>query len=422
MTRFSVFHRGRQAREVPSQCDGPDVAVTSNATMQIQPFFDPETFTLTYVVFDLATCDAVVIDPVLDYDVLASSTGTASLEKVASFARERELRVHYVLETHAHADHLSGSQWLKERLGAKVAIGERIRDVQETFKRALDLSHLATDGSQFDRLLVDGEVLEAGTLRIEVIATPGHTPACVTYRIEDALFTGDALFMHDYGTGRCDFPRGSADDLYESITKRLYTLPDNLRVFPGHDYQPGGRELAWETSIGRSKRDNPQLNARTTKDEFVAMRVARDRTLKAPRLLYPSVQINVDAGHLPPPHANGRRYLTTPITDPADEPFTDVEPTFVTANRTHVSLVDVREPQEFTGDLGHVPGAQLVPLGKLVEATAGWDRDAEIVLVCRSGRRSARAATELAKRGFRHLYNLRGGMLAWNAAHLPVER
>ncbi|HEY5928249.1 MAG TPA: MBL fold metallo-hydrolase [Kofleriaceae bacterium] len=389
--------------------------------MQIHPFFDPDTFTLTYVVFDLASRDAVVIDPVLDYDVLASKTSTKSLEQVAAFVRERELRVHYVLETHAHADHLSGSQWLKEHFSAKIAIGERIREVQETFKDVLDLPHLSTDGSQFDRLLKDGDVVEAGTLRIEVIATPGHTPACVTYKIGDVLFTGDALFMHDYGTGRADFPRGSADALYDSVAKRLYTLPDTMRVHPGHDYQPGGREVAWETTIGRSKQENPQLKATTTKPEFVAMRSARDRTLKAPRLLYPSVQINIDAGRLPPKHANGRRYLITPLSEAPEEPFADVDSSFVTANRDHVALVDVREPQEFTGELGHVPGARLVPLTKLMDASAEWDRDAEIVLVCRSGGRSAWAAIELAKRGFRHLYNLRGGMLAWNEARLPVE-
>jgi glyoxylase-like metal-dependent hydrolase (beta-lactamase superfamily II)/rhodanese-related sulfurtransferase len=389
--------------------------------MQIQAFFDPDTFTLTYVVFDPATRDAVVIDPVLDYDVLASTTSTRSLEQVAAFARERELRVHYVLETHAHADHLSGSQWLKQHFDAKIAIGEGIREVQATFKEVLDLPHLETDGSQFDRLLADGDTVEAGTLRIGVIATPGHTPACVTYKIDDALFTGDALFMHDYGTGRCDFPRGSADALFDSIA-RLYQLPETMRVFPGHDYQPGGREVAWETTIGRSKRENRQLDATTTKSEFVAMRSARDRTLKAPRLLYPSVQINVDAGRLPPSHANGRRYLTTPITEAPAEAFADVDPTFVTANRDHVALVDVREPHEFTGELGHVRGAKLVPLDKLLATATEWDRETEIVLVCRSGGRSARAATELVKRGFRHLYNLRGGMIAWNAARLPVER
>jgi glyoxylase-like metal-dependent hydrolase (beta-lactamase superfamily II)/rhodanese-related sulfurtransferase len=390
--------------------------------MNIQAFFDPDTFTLTYVVFDPASRDAVVIDPVLDYDALASRTSTRSVDRIAALVRERELRVHYLLETHAHADHLSGSQWLKQHLGAVVAVGERIREVQATFRDALDLPELATDGSQFDRLLADGEVVTAGALRVEAIATPGHTPACVTYRIGDALFTGDALFMHDYGTGRCDFPRGSAEALYDSVM-RLYTLPDATRVFPGHDYQPNGRPVAWETTIGRSKRENPQLRATTSKHEFVALRTARDRTLQAPRLLYPSVQINLDAGRLPRPHANGRRYLTIPISEAPDKPpFIDVDPAFVTAHRGGIALVDVREPDEFTGELGHVPGAELVPLATLSDAAAGWDPEREVVLVCRSGGRSARAAITLAGRGFRHLYNLRGGMLAWNDARLPVDR
>ncbi|HEU4732954.1 MAG TPA: MBL fold metallo-hydrolase [Kofleriaceae bacterium] len=390
--------------------------------MQIQEFFDPDTFTLTYVVFDPISRDAIVIDPVLDYDVLASRTSTRSVERIAAYVRERELRLHYVLETHAHADHLSGSQWLKQHFGARIAIGERIREVQDTFREALDLPQLGTDGSQFDRLLADGEVITCGALVIETIATPGHTPACLTYKIEDALFTGDALFMHDYGTGRCDFPRGSAEALYDSIA-RLYALPDDTRVFPGHDYQPGGRPVAWETTIGRSKRENPQLRATTTKAEFVALRTARDRTLQPPRLLYPSVQINLEAGRLPLPHANGRRYLTIPISEaPAVEPFSDVDPAFVAARSGQLALIDVREPAEFTGELGHVPGATLVPLATLLDAAQAWDPERDIVLVCRSGGRSARAATELARRGFRHLYNLRGGMLAWNEARMPVER
>jgi glyoxylase-like metal-dependent hydrolase (beta-lactamase superfamily II) len=312
--------------------------------MQIQAFFDPDTFTLTYVVFDAASRDAVVIDPVLDYDVLGARTSTRSVERVAAFARARALCVHYVLETHAHADHLSGSQWLKQHLGARIAIGERIREVQDTFRTALDLPQLATDGSQFDRLLADGEVVTCGTLAIATIATPGHTPACVTYQIGDALFTGDALFMHDYGTGRCDFPGGSSEALYDSI-QRLYALPDTTRVFPGHDYQPGGRAVAWETTIGRSKRDNPQLRATTSKAEFAAMRTARDRTLQAPRLLYPSVQVNIDAGRLPPPHANGRRYLTIPISEaPAEERSGDVDP--ATRHGARQELLDMLRGHE----------------------------------------------------------------------------
>jgi glyoxylase-like metal-dependent hydrolase (beta-lactamase superfamily II) len=292
-----------------------------SARLHIEPFYDPRTNTLTYVVFDEATRDAVVIDPVLDYDPATGTTWTESFDRVASYIDRERLKLHFVLETHAHADHLSSSQLFRRRFDAKVAIGERIREVQATFQPIFDLPpSVALDGSQFDRLLRDGEILRAGTLAIEVIPTPGHTPACVTYKIEDALFAGDALFTEDYGTGRCDFPRGSAAMLYDSI-QRLYALPDETRVFVGHDYQPGGRAVRWETTIGASKARNPQLSARTTRAEFIALREARDAQLTAPRLLLPSVQINVDAGRLPTPHANGTRYLVVPLNvlRPTDE-------------------------------------------------------------------------------------------------------
>lgn len=291
------------------------------SSFHVEPFYDPATFTLTFVVADLASKDAVVIDPVLDYDPNNGCTSTAAIDQVSAYLRQHELRVHFVLETHAHADHLSASQLLRRRFDAKVAIGDRIREVQETFKGIFDLpSGFATDGSQFDRLLTDGEVIKAGTLAIEVIATPGHTPACLTFKIDDAIFTGDALFTEDYGTGRCDFPRGSAADLYDSVQK-LYKLPDATRVFVGHDYQPGGRAVRWETTIGASKAANPQLNAHTGRAEFIAARQARDATLAAPRLLFPSVQVNIDAGRLPAAHANGKRYLVIPLNvlRPADE-------------------------------------------------------------------------------------------------------
>ncbi|MFO0677005.1 MAG: MBL fold metallo-hydrolase [Polyangiaceae bacterium] len=282
--------------------------------MNIETFFDPATYTLTYVVFDPATSDAVVLDPVLDYDPLSSSTSTRSVETVAAFLREKSLRLHYVLETHAHADHLSGSQYLKRRFGAKVGIGARIRDVQHVFRDVFDLGpEFPVDGSQFDALFEDGAVVRAGSLAIEVLPTPGHTPACVSYKIGDAVFTGDALFVEDYGTGRCDFPKGSADDLYTSVHDRLYALPDATRVFVGHDYQPGGRALRYETTIGASKESNLQLRANTTREDFVAKRTARDGGLAAPRLLFPSVQVNIDAGRLPAPHANGKRYLVVPL-------------------------------------------------------------------------------------------------------------
>ncbi len=289
--------------------------------MQIETFYDADTFTLTYVVYDAATRDAVLIDPVLAYDPVGSKTSTSTLRPVIDFVKGKELRVHYVLETHAHADHLSGSQYFKHHFPAtQVAIGARITDVQKVFKGVFQLgADFPTDGSQFDRLLADGEVLEAGSLRIETIFTPGHTPACATYRIEDVVFTGDALFMPDQGTGRCDFPAGSAEDLYQSIMK-LYALPDSTRVFVGHDYQPDGRPVRWETTIGASKKHNVQLPADLDRDAFVAARQARDASLAAPRLLYPSVQVNVRAGHLPAPHPeSGLRYLTVPVKAPAGE-------------------------------------------------------------------------------------------------------
>lgn len=287
----------------------------------IEPFYDPRTYTLTYVVSDPATRDAVIIDPVLDYDPASGTTWTESVDRVTAYVAKHQLRVHYVLETHAHADHLSASQLLRRRCDARIAIGERIREVQETFQQIFDLpASFATDGSQFDRLLRDGEELRAGSLAFHVLATPGHTPACVTYQLGDVLFTGDALFTEDYGTGRCDFPRGSAEALFDSIQK-LYAFPDATRVFVGHDYQPGGREVRWETTIGASKAQNPQLHQGTTRQEFVSMRTKRDATLAAPRLLFPSVQVNVDAGRLPAPHPNGKRYLVTPLNvlRPADE-------------------------------------------------------------------------------------------------------
>lgn len=282
--------------------------------MQIATFHDPATSTLTYIVYDPTSHDAVVLDPVLDYDPLASSISTRSLEELGTFLEKRDLRLHYVLETHAHADHLSGSQYLKRRFGAKVGIGARIREVQETFRDIFDLPEaFPIDGSQFDRLFEDGEKVVAGTLELEVIATPGHTPACVTYKVGDAIFTGDALFVEDSGTGRCDFPAGSAEALYTSVHERLYALPDATRVFVGHDYQPDGRPLRYETTIGASKERNIQLRASTTREAFVKMRTARDAALVAPRLLYPSVQVNVGAGILPRPHANGCRYLRVPL-------------------------------------------------------------------------------------------------------------
>lgn len=282
--------------------------------LTVETFFDGATFTLTYIVFDPTTKDAVIIDPVLDYDPLASQTSLKQLDLVSAFIRQNGLTLHYVLETHAHADHLSSSQLLKERFGAKVGIGEHIKVVQETFKGIFNLGDdFATDGSQFDRLLQDRELFHAGSLQIEVINTPGHTPACVTYKFGDAIFVGDALFIEDFGTGRCDFPRGSAVDLYQSVHERLYSLPDHTRVFVGHDYMPGGRPLRAETTLGAEKASNIQLTLETSAEQFIQFRTARDNTLTPPKLIFQSVQLNVNAGRLPKAEANGVRYIKLPL-------------------------------------------------------------------------------------------------------------
>lgn len=291
--------------------------------MNIQPFFDPQTYTLTYLVYDEQSKDALVIDPVLDYEPGASKTSTESVEKVARQIDALGLNLHYVFETHAHADHLSGSQYLRDRFAAKVAVGARITEVQETFKGFFDLpKDFAVDGSQFDRLLTDGEKVDAGSLSVKVLFTPGHTPACISLVIGDAVFTGDALFAEDYGVGRCDFPKGNAGDLYTSVHERLYALPAETRVFFGHDYLPGGRELRTSTTILRSKEENIHLRQSTRREDFVEFRKKRDATLSAPRLLLPSVQININAGRMPEPHENGRRYLSIPIAGPIAGPKT----------------------------------------------------------------------------------------------------
>jgi glyoxylase-like metal-dependent hydrolase (beta-lactamase superfamily II) len=283
-------------------------------TATVKHFFDKDTWTLTYVVYDSQSRDAVVIDPVWDYDPAASKMSTQSADEVIEFVEKQGLKVHYILETHAHADHVSGSQILKAQWpSAKVAIGAQIKAVQEVFKGVFNLKNLKTDGSQFDLLIDEGQEISAGTLNIDTIYTPGHTPACATYVIGDAVFTGDALFMPDYGTGRCDFPAGSADDLYTSVHDKLYTLPDTHRVFVGHDYMPNGRELKFETTIGEEKQSNIQLKQETSREEFVRFRTERDKTLAAPRLLLPSVQVNIDAGHLPQPEDNETSYLKIPI-------------------------------------------------------------------------------------------------------------
>ncbi len=281
----------------------------------VKVFFDQATWTLTYVVYDEDSRDAIIIDPVWDYDQASSRLSNISAKDVAEFVKEGNLRVHYILETHAHADHVSGSQVLKELFPqALVGIGANITLVQKVFKDVFGLdASFPTDGRQFDILLSEGQVLKAGTLEIKTLFTPGHTPACASYVIGESVFTGDALFMPDYGTGRCDFPAGSAADLYDSVHEKLYKLPDHYQVFVGHDYQPNGRNMLYQSTIGHEKAQNIQLNATTTREDFVQFRTNRDRSLAAPRLLLPSVQVNIDAGHLPEAAENGTSYLRIPL-------------------------------------------------------------------------------------------------------------
>ncbi len=282
--------------------------------MKVKAFFDTgQTWTLTYIVYDPDSKDAVIIDPVLDLDTGNWHTATRSIEQVVAFVQHEGLKVHWVLDTHVHADHLSGSAELKQRLGSRLAIGDQITVVQEVFKGAFNFpDSFPTDGSQFDDLLADGQVVEAGSLSIEVLHTPGHTPACNTYRIGDSLFVGDVMFMPDVGVARCDFPKGSARDLYRSITQSLYTLPDDTRIYVGHDY-PEGRALQFQTTVGDCKRLNSDLPEGLSEEEFVARINARDKDLPAPRLLFPSLQVNINAGRLPEPEDNKVRYLKVPL-------------------------------------------------------------------------------------------------------------
>ena len=282
--------------------------------IQFQEFFDKATFTLTYVVWDSNTLDAVIFDPVLDYDPAASRVSTESFDKLSAFLKSKPFNLHFIFETHAHADHLSSSQLIKKAFpSAQLAINERICEVQKVFKDVFDLSDFNPNGKQFDRLLKDGEIVKAGSLSFKVIFTPGHTPACTSFLLDNWLFTGDALFMPDYGVGRCDFPKGSADELFTSVTERLYSLPDSTQVFTGHDYQPNGRELRFHSTIGEEKASNIHINENTTRESFVKFRTERDKTLSAPKLLLPSIQINIDAGHFPKAHSNGKHYLSIPI-------------------------------------------------------------------------------------------------------------
>jgi glyoxylase-like metal-dependent hydrolase (beta-lactamase superfamily II) len=283
-----------------------------SASPTVDAFFDAATHTVTYLVADPVTGQAAIIDPVLDFDPAAARTSSAGLEKVLDVVRDRGLSLTHVLDTHAHADHLSGADEIRTRTGAPIGIGARITRVQKTFGDLFEAGDVTPDGAVFDQLYEDGDRFMLGSIEVEVLHTPGHTPACVSYRIGEAVFVGDTLFMPDYGTARCDFPGGDARTLWRSIQKIL-ALPDGTRLFVGHDYLPEGRaDFRWEATVGEQKRANIHIAGRS-EDDYVAMREARDATLKPPQLILPSLQMNIRAGALPPPEASGRRFLKTPL-------------------------------------------------------------------------------------------------------------
>ena len=280
----------------------------------VKSFFDEPTNTFSYVVSDPATRRAAVIDSVLDYDAAAGRTRHDSADALIAWVRAHDLTVDWVIDTHVHADHLSAAPYIQQQLGGRLGIGEHIRTVQQTFGTLFNAgTEFARDGSQFDHLFADGEVYRVGEIEAVAIHTPGHTPACMTHVIGDAAFVGDTLFMPDYGTARCDFPGGDATTLYRSIHK-IYALPDATRIFLCHDYKaPGRDDYAYETTVGAEKRSNLHVRDGIDEAAFVQMRTARDATLAMPRLILPSVQINMRAGHKPPPEANGVSYLKIPL-------------------------------------------------------------------------------------------------------------
>ncbi len=281
--------------------------------MTVQAFFDPHTWTVTYVLADPATGRCAVLDPVLDYDAKSGRTSTRSADQVRDYVQKNGLVVDWILETHAHADHLSGAAYLKSKLGGRIAMGEKIRAVQATFKTIFNLdASFVPDGSQFDHLFQDGEVFQIGQLVVTALLVPGHTPADMAYRVGDTVFVGDTLFMPDVGTARADFPGGNAHTLYQSI-QRLLALPPATQMYVCHDYPPDHRAPAWLTTVAAQKTHNIHVRDGTTEDAFVAMRTARDATLEMPALIIPSIQVNLRAGQLPAPEDNGQTYLKIPL-------------------------------------------------------------------------------------------------------------
>ena len=277
-------------------------------------FFDPATNTVSYVVQDPDGSACAIVDSVLDFDQAAGRTDTSSADKIIAFIQDSKLQTQWILESHVHADHLSAAPYLQEKLGGKIGIGAEITTVQDTFGKVFNEgTEFQRDGSQFDQLFTDGDSFHIGQMRADVMHTPGHTPACLTYVVGDAAFVGDTLFMPDFGTARCDFPGGSAHDLYNSI-QRILSLPDQTRIFVGHDYKaPGRDEFAWETTVGAQKAKNVHIGGGTPEADFVSLRATRDATLPMPKLILPSLQVNMRAGHMPEPDDSGTVMLKVPI-------------------------------------------------------------------------------------------------------------
>ncbi|QDQ28571.1 MBL fold metallo-hydrolase [Chitinimonas arctica] len=280
---------------------------------QVEAFFDPATGTVSYVAYERQGGHAALIDPVLDFDIRSGRTTTVNADRMVAFVRGQDLQVDWILETHAHADHLSAAPYLQRQLGGRIAIGEHISTVQSTFRELFHLEpDFQTDGSQFDHLFRADESFSIGGLACHALFVPGHTPADLAYRIGDAVFVGDTLFMPDVGTARCDFPGGDAATLYQSV-QSLLSLPDATRLFMCHDYPPGGRCAAWESTVGEQRRHNIHIHAGINQAAFVAMRQARDSGLAMPTLILPAIQVNIRAGQMPPAEANGKRYLKIPL-------------------------------------------------------------------------------------------------------------
>ena len=283
------------------------------AAITTQAFFDPDTWTVTYVLADTASGHAAIVDPVLDYDFKSGRTSTTSADQVLAYVADKGLHIDWILETHAHADHLSGAHYIRDRVGGRIAIGENIRTVQSTFKAIFNLERaFLPDGSQFDHLFKDGETFMIGNAQATAMWVPGHTPADMAYLIGDSVFVGDTLFMPDVGTARADFPGGDAHKLYQSI-HRLLALPPQTRVFVCHDYPPESRLPAWESTVAEQRAKNIHVHDGVSESAFVAMRSARDATLGMPTLILPAIQVNVRAGEMPPPESNGVVYLKIPV-------------------------------------------------------------------------------------------------------------